>query len=201
MCRSKKTSKLRVAGLCVGNLPGTGEFPAQMASNAENVSIWWRHHDDRIRSSRTTFDHDYGWGVRSLFSAMLYWEIFMWYPGVWHDLKKSFLCPGIILGIGSANESRHSIVKSPFIGWAHGSRSMFVGIGNTVQGHYIYFSTGSLTWHELLNHKSNPCYNPCLLTLIFQYDFWLAGNCAAKQLDARFEKSLLINMDFNTKIS
>ena len=25
--------------------PGTGEFPAQMASNAENVSIWWRHHE------------------------------------------------------------------------------------------------------------------------------------------------------------
>ena len=23
----------------------TGEFPAQRASNAENVSIWWRHHD------------------------------------------------------------------------------------------------------------------------------------------------------------
>ena len=42
--RSKITSKLRVTGLCVGNSPGTGEFPAQMASNAENVSIWWRHH-------------------------------------------------------------------------------------------------------------------------------------------------------------
>ena len=41
--RSKKTSKLRVTGLCVGNSPGTGEFPAQMASYAENVSIWWRH--------------------------------------------------------------------------------------------------------------------------------------------------------------
>ena len=24
--------------------PVTGEFPAQMASNTENVSIWWRHH-------------------------------------------------------------------------------------------------------------------------------------------------------------
>ena len=24
----------------------TSEFPAQMASEAENVSIWWRHHDD-----------------------------------------------------------------------------------------------------------------------------------------------------------
>ena len=35
-CRSKKTSKLRVTGLCVGNLPGrTCEFPAQMASNAK----------------------------------------------------------------------------------------------------------------------------------------------------------------------
>ena len=40
----KKTSKLRVTGLCVGNSPETGEFPAQMASYAENVSIWWRHH-------------------------------------------------------------------------------------------------------------------------------------------------------------
>ena len=67
---SKKTSKLRVTGICVGNSPGpvnsphrgpvtrkmfpfddvitnspvTGEFPAQKASNAENVSIWWHHH-------------------------------------------------------------------------------------------------------------------------------------------------------------
>ena len=42
--RSKRTSKLRVTSLCVGNSPGTGEFPSLMASNAENVSIWWRHH-------------------------------------------------------------------------------------------------------------------------------------------------------------
>ena len=42
--RSKKTSKLHITGLCVGNSLGTGEFPTQMASKAENVSIWWRHH-------------------------------------------------------------------------------------------------------------------------------------------------------------
>ena len=36
--------KLRVTGLCEGNSPVTGEFPAQKASYAENVSIWWRHH-------------------------------------------------------------------------------------------------------------------------------------------------------------
>ena len=42
--RSKKTSKFRATGLCAGNSPVTGEFPAQMVSNAKNVSIWWRRH-------------------------------------------------------------------------------------------------------------------------------------------------------------
>ena len=40
----KKTSKLRVTGLCAGNSPVTREYPVQMSSTAENVSIWWRHH-------------------------------------------------------------------------------------------------------------------------------------------------------------
>ena len=35
--------------------PGTGEFPAQMASNAENVSIWWRHH------AKCNFQNDQQW--------------------------------------------------------------------------------------------------------------------------------------------
>ena len=38
-------SKLHITGLCVVNSPGTGEFPAQMATYAENASIWWRHHE------------------------------------------------------------------------------------------------------------------------------------------------------------
>ena len=42
-CRSKKTSKLRATGICAGNSPVTGDFPAQAASNAEYVSIWWRY--------------------------------------------------------------------------------------------------------------------------------------------------------------
>ena len=42
--RSNKTSKLRVTGFCEGNSPVTSEFPAQSASNAENVFIWWCPH-------------------------------------------------------------------------------------------------------------------------------------------------------------
>ena len=44
----KETSKLRVTGLCEGNSPTTDEFPTQMSSNAENIPIWWRHHDWHI---------------------------------------------------------------------------------------------------------------------------------------------------------
>ena len=49
--RSKKTSKLRVTGLCAGNSPGT-----QMISNAENVSIWCRHHEKDERTESGVMD-------------------------------------------------------------------------------------------------------------------------------------------------
>ena len=39
--------------LC-GEITGTGEFPAQRASYAENVSIWWRHHDGLAPNRRQT---------------------------------------------------------------------------------------------------------------------------------------------------
>ena len=42
--KNPKTSKLRVTDLWAGNSSVTGEFPTQMASDAGNVSMWWRHH-------------------------------------------------------------------------------------------------------------------------------------------------------------
>ena len=36
--------KHRVTGLCEGKSPVNGEFHAQRASDAEIISIWWRHH-------------------------------------------------------------------------------------------------------------------------------------------------------------
>ena len=41
----KENIKVHVTCLCAGNSPVTAEFPAQMTSNAENDSIWWRHHE------------------------------------------------------------------------------------------------------------------------------------------------------------
>ena len=47
-----------------GNSQVTGEIPAQMASNAENVSIWWYHHV--VECSMT------GVGKRIVYLAPLY---------------------------------------------------------------------------------------------------------------------------------
>ena len=41
------TSKLRITDLCAGNSLVIDEFPAQKTSNAENVSIWCRHHEQQ----------------------------------------------------------------------------------------------------------------------------------------------------------
>ena len=76
--RSKEKLKVRVTGLCEWNSPGTGEFPAQRASNAENVSISWRHHvyDNSVLDASTT-------PVCSICSLLLrhaWWPILLhWY--------------------------------------------------------------------------------------------------------------------------
>ena len=61
-CRSKKTSKLRVTGLCEGNSPMTGEFPSQRISNAEMLLF-----DDvimaRIPLSSLTLDTRRLWDI------------------------------------------------------------------------------------------------------------------------------------------
>ena len=58
--RSKKASKLCVTGLCAENSPGTGEFPAQIVSNAENISISWRHHDVNMQNTGVAKNHTSG---------------------------------------------------------------------------------------------------------------------------------------------
>ena len=89
--RSKKTSKLRVTGLCAGNSPEAGEFPAQMASNAENVSIWWRHHAYMVRLCKVL-------GM------------------CWMYMLQNI--PWIIC-MRPANERRRYIVTPSLIGWMH----------------------------------------------------------------------------------
>ena len=77
--RSKKTSKLRVTGLSAGNSPGTDEFPAQRASNAENISIWWRHHVNvYLGSFRMKVERFIEITYQSVFVAQIQTACFHW---------------------------------------------------------------------------------------------------------------------------
>ena len=89
-----KTSKLRVTGLCAGNSPETGEFPAQMASNAENVSIWWRHHvnidvyDTIFRIIRPQWDNFFNNGTEKIIgnNSCSYCDQFSLSKKMWCDV-------------------------------------------------------------------------------------------------------------------
>ena len=69
----KDQSSVSLAFL-VGNSPVTGEFPSQMASNPENVSIWWRHHaifpHDAVHQTITQIGHVFS---QNFFNVVATW--------------------------------------------------------------------------------------------------------------------------------
>ena len=94
-CRSKKTSKLRVTGLCAGNSPVTGEFPAQMASNAKNASIWWRHHGKYLQVTKMTsmrVEQSYRGVSYTTMTTTIGLNNFIWFTAqLWYTYIMSYL--------------------------------------------------------------------------------------------------------------
>ena len=94
--RWKKTSKLCVTGLCVGNSPITGDFPTQRASKAEDVPIWWHHpdltYDIHIVALSETWDVVHPISFKENFR--FFWHIKMYYLYIKHFktvIKMAFL--------------------------------------------------------------------------------------------------------------
>ena len=68
----------------------SGEFPTQRASNAKNVSIWWRHRElcvvwlniwDRDKMDaifQTTFSNAFSWMKIYEFRLSFHWSLFLW---------------------------------------------------------------------------------------------------------------------------
>ena len=81
--RSKKTSKLRVTGLCDGNSVVTGEFPTQRASNAE-IFFVWRHLDmvygglnKMVNILQTTFSIAFSWKKYYIIWLKFHWSFIL----------------------------------------------------------------------------------------------------------------------------
>ena len=96
--RSRKISKLLVTGPGEGNSSMTGEFPAQRASNAERVSVGWRHHGCKSEY------HFQGYRMYISIDIMPY-DVYVWlteiksanfphYPQIYVTLKLSLLGRG-----------------------------------------------------------------------------------------------------------
>ena len=104
----KEKSKLGVTGLCEANSPGAGEFPAQRASNAENVPISWRHHDPKIsawdytHSSRGPTDKGYYRDFDRKTTVMERYKCQI----VWQEIAMTWLllgrCRGQVMGHGES---------------------------------------------------------------------------------------------------
>ena len=67
---------------CEGNPPVTGGFPSQRASNAENVSIWWRHHVHHCWGHRGCILTFYSNHLQSFFFQITYKHIYHLYISV-----------------------------------------------------------------------------------------------------------------------
>ena len=89
-CRSKKTSKLRVTGLCVGNSPGPVNSPHKWPVTRKMLPF-----DDVIMRAAPT-----------------------WWKNAGYSLRGDFELTGLILGLRPVNERRRYFVMTSLIGWA-----------------------------------------------------------------------------------
>ena len=111
--RSKKTSMLRVPGLCAGKSPWTGEFPAKRASNAENLMFPF---DDVIMRFDVSF-------VARPNRKCVIWYQYRWKSFLDFRLAKSYVenIYGVwampVLAIGQfSDDQEHSFVNFLWLG-------------------------------------------------------------------------------------
>ena len=104
------------------HLPLWGEFtgdqwiPTQRASNAEIVSIWWRHLDIMPPAPPDGRRFSVNWTLRNKILSVLKPTAC---SGSHIKEHQSFTLPGIIFCMCSANERQRYNVTSSLIGWAH----------------------------------------------------------------------------------
>ena len=127
---SKKTSKLRVTGLCERNLPVAGGFPSQRANNAENVPISWRHHE--------IGHHDnYGLCMISI----------LWLTG-WSFCKRSDIFSTVVI--------YHAMLSSPCC-WMALKEAKYVTRCHVTSHYMSFFDTNNMQVAEIASRLTRNC--------------------------------------------
>ena len=102
----RRRSKLSVTSLCAGNSPGTGEFPAQMASYTENVSVWWRHHAMVSLGQNELNEIDYEFWVQ-----LIPFRYILWPKSKWSQLRERHWNPCMLHGPWSQWTATRSLIS------------------------------------------------------------------------------------------
>ena len=129
--------------LC-GEFTGTGEFPAQMASYEESVSIWWRHHALVLHGSYFfVFQLLCLYSHRELHTESSPWEdeppnnngidglLTPWGPFYWHGLT--------LIPAWTSNHMPHKVwdeITYPFLNFNSCTVEVLEGISNFIP-HFI----------------------------------------------------------------
>ena len=141
------------APLFEGNSPVTGEFPTQMASNAENVSILMTSSCTNVTRFRCPSSNIVSrWRITLIVWLLpLLWKNSACFKTRWGRLNNIF--SGIILGMASVNERSPYIVTSLLIGWPHTQNAPCLLVFLSIDGcsrnhrtpdHYLYNVDSSL---------------------------------------------------------
>ena len=170
--RSKKTSKLHVTGLCAGNSPVTGEFLAQRVSNAEIVSIWWRHHDLHISFCKHSSNLSILWYKALGICCRL--GLLLLYCCLWNWCRILIVTWSVI-----------QLVTHILMGWCKKDLTPMLTHWSYVFLALTHWYAMSIQWrhnehHGILNHQSHDC----LLNRLFRHrskktsKLCVAGLCA-----------------------
>ena len=148
---SKKQSKLHVTGHCVGNSPGTGEFPTQMASYTKNV-FFWCHHGIPLM----TCDQLNGvWILHPIKYMLTVCHVFVWIWS-WHNQMEIFstllaLCAGNSPDTGKFPQKGQwhgALMFSLICAWTNGwvnNRD-----ANDLRHHRTHYDITIVSYHQFL---------------------------------------------------
>ena len=152
--RLKKTSKLRVTSLCTENSPMSNDFPAQKTSNAENVSIWWRHHTIAYNTI-LCIDHC---RRQRLMNVTVYF--YRWYQTIATIGQLDNWTIALFLDIRICSSQKHHVVYFPRmlllseLGIKHELSSLKARLHMWHVDHYSLFTVSRFIYHPCLEEHS-----------------------------------------------
>ena len=200
-----KKSRLRATGLCEENSPVTGEFPAQKAGNAENVSFWWRHdglfHSPNLVAVALSVWYETWWGCFTNVSRALQKNLAKIYNARNHIYSENFklkLCTcAQSMGLGTRTKFQLEILIRSTISAIQKFREIILESSRNVSETTPWPPTGCVAgcvigWSKNRSGSSHAMdfssMSPMGISIVLQMLLTASGNACARAVQGDCEK-------------